>query len=61
MYTKDIIDAFTFVANEKGINKPNLSGIIEELFISIIEKKYGEENFIQTSFVLLFYQRVLLT
>ena len=44
MNTKDIIDAFTFVANEKGINKPNLSGIIEELFISIIEKKYGEEN-----------------
>ena len=44
MNTKEIIDAFTFVANEKGINKTNLSNIIEELFISIIAKKYGEDN-----------------
>ena len=43
MINKDIIDAFKIVATEKGIDKTNLSSIIENLFINIIKKKYGEE------------------
>ena len=43
MINKDIIDAFKIVATEKGIDKTNLSSIIEDLFINIIKKKYGEE------------------
>ena len=44
MNSKEIIDAFTYVASEKGISKNNLSSIIEELFVSIIAKKFDEEN-----------------
>jgi N utilization substance protein A len=43
LINKDIIDAFKIVATEKGIDKTNLSSIIEDLFINIIKKKYGEE------------------
>jgi len=42
--SKEIIDAFTYVANEKGIDKINLTAIIEDIFTTLIEKKYGEEN-----------------
>ena len=44
MNTKEIIDAFTYVANEKSIDKMNLTTIIEDIFTTLIEKKYGEEN-----------------
>ena len=44
MNSKEIIDAFTYVANEKGIDKMNLTTIIEDIFTSLIEKKYGVEN-----------------
>ena len=44
MDSKDIIDAFTYVANEKGIDKANLTAIIEDIFLTLITKKYGEEN-----------------
>ncbi len=43
MNSKDIIEAFTYVAKEKNIEKNNLAGIIEELFTSMIVKKYGED------------------
>ena len=43
MINKDIINAFKILATEKGIDKTNLSSIIEDLFINIIRKKYGEE------------------
>ena len=43
MNSKDIIEAFTYVAKEKNIEKNNLSSIIEEIFTSMIVKKYGEE------------------
>ncbi len=44
MNSKEIIDAFKYVANEKGIDKINLTAIIEDIFTTLIEKKYGEEN-----------------
>jgi N utilization substance protein A len=42
--SKEIIDAFTYVANEKGIDKHNLTAIIEDIFLTLITKKFGEEN-----------------
>ena len=44
MNSKDIIDAFTYVANEKGIDKASLTAIIEDIFLTLISKKFGEEN-----------------
>ena len=44
MNSKDIIDAFSYLAREKGIDKNNLTLIIEEIFLTLIEKKYGEEH-----------------
>jgi len=42
--SKDIIDAFTYVANEKGIDKASLTAIIEDIFLTLIAKKFGEDN-----------------
>ena len=42
--SKIIIEAFTALAKEKNIEKGELSSIIEEVFMSLIVKKYGEEN-----------------
>ena len=44
MNSKEIIDAFTYVANEKSIDKMNLTAIVEDIFTTLIEKKYGEDN-----------------
>ena len=44
MNSKDIIDAFTYVAKEKGIDKVRLTAIIVEIFLTLIAKKFGEEN-----------------
>ena len=44
MDSKNIIDSFAYVAKETGLNKSNLANIIEEIFISLISKKYGEDN-----------------
>ena len=44
MNSKEIIDAFSYVANEKGIDKINLTSIIEDIFLTLISKKFGEEN-----------------
>ena len=38
MNSKDIIDAFTYVANEKGIDKSNLTSIIEDIFLTLFLK-----------------------
>ena len=44
MDTKKIIEAFTVLAQEKNIDKENLSSIIEEIFTALLIKKYGEEH-----------------
>ena len=44
MINKDIIEAFSIVAKEKNIDRTNLSTIIEDLFMTLIHKKYGEET-----------------
>ena len=44
MNSKEIIDAFTYVANEKGIDKASLTAIIEDIFLTLIAKKFGEDN-----------------
>jgi len=43
---KELIDAFSQLAKEKGIARSEVAGIIESVFESIIRKKYGEvDNF----------------
>ncbi len=43
MINKNIIDAFSEVAKQKNIDRTNLNTIIEDLFMSMISKKYGED------------------
>jgi len=40
---KDIIEAFSILAKDKDIDRTNLSTIIEDIFMTLIQKKYGEE------------------
>jgi len=43
---KELIDAFSQLAKDKGIARSEVAGIIESVFESIIRKKYGEvDNF----------------
>ena len=44
LINKNIIDAFSEVAKQKNIDRTNLNTIIEELFMSMIIKKYGEDS-----------------
>jgi len=44
LISKDIIDAFSDLAKDRGIDRTNLGTIIEELFYNLIHKKYGEER-----------------
>ena len=44
MINKDIIEAFSMLAKEKNIDRTNLSTIIEDVFMTLIYKKYGEER-----------------
>ena len=44
MINKDIIEAFSMLAKEKNIDRTNLSTIIEDIFMALIHKKYGEER-----------------
>ena len=43
MDSKIIIEAFSELAKQKSIDKDHLTNIIEEVFMSLILKKYGEE------------------
>ena len=43
MINKNIIEAFSEVAKQKNIDRTNLNTIIEELFMSMVAKKYGED------------------
>ena len=47
MISKDIIEAFSDLAKDRGVDRTSLGTIIEELFMSLIHKKYGleRENF----------------
>ena len=40
---QNIIEAFSVIAREKNIDRTNLGTIIEDLFMTLIEKKYGED------------------
>ena len=44
MISKDIIDAFSDLAKDRGIDRTNLGTIIEDLFYNLIHKRYGEER-----------------
>jgi len=43
LINKNIIDAFSEVAKQKNIDRTNLNTIMEDLFMSMILKKYGED------------------
>ena len=42
MISRDIISAFSAIAKEKNIERDKLCEIIENVFIYLIEKKFGE-------------------
>tara|TARA_B100002051_G_scaffold42825_1_gene37242 strand:+ start:282 stop:1517 length:1236 start_codon:yes stop_codon:yes gene_type:complete len=42
--SKIIIDSFSYVAKETGLNKEDLATIIEDIFLTLIGKKFGEDN-----------------
>ena len=44
MISKNIIEAFSDLAKDRGIDRTSLGTIIEDLFMSLIQKKYGEER-----------------
>lgn len=44
MDSKQIIEAFTLLSKDKNVEKTYLSSIIEDIFKSMLLKKYGEEN-----------------
>jgi len=44
LINKEIIEAFSALAKEKNIDRTNLSTIIEDIFMTLIHKKYGEER-----------------
>lgn len=43
MIHKEIIESFSAIAREKNIDRAHLGTIIEDLFLVLIQKKYGEE------------------
>lgn len=44
MDSKQIIEAFTLLSKDKNVEKTYLASIIEDIFKSMLLKKYGEEN-----------------
>jgi len=42
--SKQIIEAFTLLSKDKNVEKTYLTSIIEDIFKSMLLKKYGEEN-----------------
>ena len=47
MISKNIIEAFSDLAKDRGVDRTSLGTIVEDLFMSLIHKKYGleRENF----------------
>ena len=46
MVNREIIEAFSQIAREKNVDRNELGDIIEKVFLTLIEKKYGStENF----------------
>ncbi|UCD36917.1 MAG: transcription termination/antitermination protein NusA, partial [Fidelibacterota bacterium] len=43
MIQREIIESFSAIAREKNIDRTHLGSIMEELFLTLIQKKYGEE------------------
>ncbi|UCH63172.1 MAG: transcription termination factor NusA [Fidelibacterota bacterium] len=43
MIHREIIESFSAIAREKNIDRAHLGAIMEELFMVLIQKKYGEE------------------
>ena len=44
MISKNIIEAFSDLAKDRGVDRTSLGTIIEDLFMNLIQKKYGEER-----------------
>ncbi|MCK4716946.1 MAG: transcription termination/antitermination protein NusA, partial [Candidatus Marinimicrobia bacterium] len=46
MINREIIEAFSQIAREKNVDRSELGEIIEQVFLTLIEKKYESiENF----------------
>ena len=44
MINKDLIDVFSEIAREKNVERSQLASIIEELFLYVIEKEFGDSS-----------------
>ncbi|MCK4447503.1 MAG: transcription termination/antitermination protein NusA, partial [Candidatus Marinimicrobia bacterium] len=44
MINREIIEAFSQIAREKNVDRSELGEIIEKVFITLIEKKYGDTS-----------------
>ena len=44
MINKDLIEVFSEIAREKNVERSQLASIIEELFLYVIEKEYGDSS-----------------
>ena len=40
---REIVDSFTEMVRDKGIDKDVLAGILEDIFVILVKKKYGED------------------
>jgi transcription termination/antitermination protein NusA len=40
---RDIVDSFTEMVRDKGMDKDVLAGILEDIFVILVKKKYGED------------------
>ncbi|MCZ6703558.1 MAG: transcription termination factor NusA [Ignavibacteria bacterium] len=40
---REIVDSFTEMVRDKGIDKDVLAGILEDVFVILVKKKYGED------------------
>ncbi len=40
---RDIVDSFTEMVRDKGMDKDVLAGILEDVFVILVKKKYGED------------------
>ena len=44
MINKDLIEVFSEIAREKNVERSQLASILEELFLYVIEKEYGDSS-----------------
>ena len=44
MINRDLIEVFSEIAREKNVERSELASILEELFLHVISKEYGDSS-----------------